>query len=149
VLAAADHAEACRISRSLDGRGLSLQTWHILPKVRQVDALLRQRPELAQRVREVHPELAFLHWNGGEPLRHGKRCREGRDERLALCEREFPGVWAAVRQRFRRTQVADDDILDALALLRSAARLARGEAVVLPEGVVERDRLGLPMTIAY
>jgi predicted RNase H-like nuclease len=58
-------------------------------------------------------------------------------------------VWAAVRQRFRRTQVADDDILDALALLRSAARLARGEAVVLPEGVVERDRLGLPMTIAY
>jgi predicted RNase H-like nuclease len=149
VLAAADHGEACRIGRGLDGRGLSLQTWHILPKVRQVDALLRQRPELAQRVREVHPELAFLIWNGGVPLRHGKRSREGRGERLALCEREFPGVWAAVRQRFRRTQVANDDILDALALLRSAARLASGEAVVLPEGVVERDRWGLPMTIAY
>ncbi len=149
VLAAADHGEACRISRGLDGRGISLQTWHILAKVGQVDALLRGQPSLAPRFQEVHPELAFLDWNGGTPLRHGKRCREGRAERLALCELLFPGVWAAIRQRFRRAEVADDDILDALALLRSAARLKRGEAIVLPEGVPERDRCGLSMTIAY
>jgi predicted RNase H-like nuclease len=45
--------------------------------------------------------------------------------------------------------VADDDILDALALLRSAARLGRGEAVILPQGLQEWDRCGLPMRIAY
>jgi predicted RNase H-like nuclease len=45
--------------------------------------------------------------------------------------------------------VADDDILDALALLRSAGRLWRGEATVLPEGEPEQDGCGLPMAIAY
>ena len=149
VLDAADHQQACRISRSLDGRGLSVQTWNIVPKVRQVDGLLRQQPHLRPRVQEVHPELAFQVWNGGLPLRHGKRCREGRAERLALCEREFPGTWASIRARFRRSDVADDDILDALALLRSAARLWCGEATVLPEGSTPRDACGLPMTIAF
>ena len=126
MLAAADHGEACRIGRRLAGRGLSLQSWHILPKVRQVDGLLRRQPWLLPRFQEVHPELAFLDWNGGCPLPHGKRSREGRAERLALCEELFPGVWASLCPRFRRREVADDDILDALALLRSAARLGRG-----------------------
>jgi predicted RNase H-like nuclease len=149
VLDASDHRQACEMSRALDGRGLSVQTWNIMPKVRQVDTLLRQQPALVPQVQEVHPELAFLAWNSGNPLGHGKRCREGRAERLALCEREFPGAWASVRARFRRSDVADDDILDALALLRSAARLWRGEATVLPQGPTPRDACGLPMTIAF
>lgn len=149
VLDAADHRQACRISRALDGRGLSVQTWNIVPKVRQVDRWLRQQPALLPRVQEVHPELAFQSWNGGQPLGHGKRCREGRAERLALCEQGFPGAWAAIRARFRRADVADDDILDALALLRSAERLWRGEATVLPAGPTPRDACGLPMTIAF
>lgn len=149
VLDAADHRQACRISRALDGRGLSVQTWNIVPKVRQVDRWLRQQPALLPRVQEVHPELAFQSWNGGLPLGHGKRCSEGRAERLALCECEFPGAWAAIRARFRRSDVADDDILDALALLRSAERLRRAEATVLPEGPIPRDACGLPMTIAF
>jgi len=149
MLVAADHGEACRIGRALAGRGLSVQSWNILPKVRAVDGLLRRQPCLVPRFREVHPELAFLDWNGGCPLPHGKRSREGRLERLALCEVLFPGAWASIRRGFRRAEVADDDILDALALLRSAARLGRGEAVVLPRGKPERDRFGLPMQIAY
>ena len=112
-------------------------------------APLRERPALVERFREVHPELAFLVWNGGQPLAHGKRCREGRAERLALCDQGFPGAWEAIRGRFPRAAVADDDILDALALLRSAGRLWRGEATVLPEAEPEVDGCGLPMAIAY
>lgn len=153
VLEAHDHGDACRRARALDGRGVSVQTWNIVPKVRQVDALLRQQPALVSRFREVHPELAFLAWNGGWPLAHGKRSREGRAERLALCEQDFPGAWEAIRGRFPRAAVADDDILDALALLRSAGRLWRGEATVLPElepgDDQELDDWGLPMAIAY
>jgi predicted RNase H-like nuclease len=43
--------------------------------------------------------------------------------------------------------VADDDILDALALLRTAGRLPRGKALLLGEAG-ERDGCGLPMRIA-
>jgi predicted RNase H-like nuclease len=149
VLDAHDHGDACRRARALDGRGVSVQTWNIVPKVRQVDALLREHPALVPRIREVHPELAFLAWNGGRPLAHGKRSREGRQERLALCEEGFPGAWASIRGQFPRAAVADDDILDALALLRSAGRLGRGEATVLPECEPEVDAWGLPMAIAY
>jgi predicted RNase H-like nuclease len=44
--------------------------------------------------------------------------------------------------------VADDDILDGLAALRSARRIHAGEALVLPSGIpVPRDGCGLPMAI--
>ena len=60
----------------------------------------------------------------------------------------FPGAWLELRRRFRRSAVADDDILDGLAALRSARRIHAGEALVLPSGIpVPRDGCGLPMAI--
>ena len=80
VLDAPDYAAANARSRRLTGRGLSRQSWAIVPKIRQVDRLLRSRPEWIGRVREVHPDLSFqafavdalaaaLTGVGGAPLR--------------------------------------------------------------------------------
>ena len=57
------------------GLGISAQTHAILPKIREVDAH-RQDP----RVREAHPELAFLLASGGRAL-PPKRSPEGRAAR--------------------------------------------------------------------
>lgn len=149
TLQARCHAEACSLCRSEQGVGMSLQSFHLLPRIRDLDAELRADRARAARVVEVHPELAFCQWNGGSPLHHGKRTRQGRMERLALVEGLFPGAWQAIRRRFRRREVADDDILDALAALRSARRIHAGEALLLPGGAaVPRDACGLPMRIA-
>jgi len=148
VLAAGDHRSACELCRQEQGVGLSLQSFHLLPKIRDLDQRLQAAPALVPRVMEVHPELSFCLWNGGQALSHPKRSAEGRRQRLELVEQLFPGAWGMVRHRFRRDQVADDDILDALAALRSARRIHTGEALSLPEqDPPPRDGCGLPMVI--
>ena len=48
VLAASSREEACTLSRASapHGKAISKQTFAILPKIREVDELLRRRPEL-------------------------------------------------------------------------------------------------------
>jgi predicted RNase H-like nuclease len=77
VLAARSWEEACMIRLRIDGKRMSKQAWGIVPKVREVDALLRGDAKLAARVFEVHPEVSFAAWAGG-PLRHSKKKSPGK-----------------------------------------------------------------------
>jgi predicted RNase H-like nuclease len=61
VLAARSWEEACTIRLRIEGKKMSEQAWGIVPKVREVDALLHKDAELAARVFEVHPEVS-LEW---------------------------------------------------------------------------------------
>jgi len=149
VLQAVDHQQACSISRQLQGKGISCQSFNILAKIRSVDAQLQAEPALAERIYEVHPELIFQQWNGGRPMAHPKKTAQGRQERMLLVDSEFPDAWSAIRQRYRRNAVADDDILDALAALHTARRLQRGQALQLPtQSPPEIDACSIAMRIA-
>src|SRR5690606_24608734 len=69
--------------------GVSIQAFGIFPKIREVDVLLSERPDLRERVFESHPEVAFMRLNGGIPMRLPKKIRgavnpEGMEERKAL-----------------------------------------------------------------
>ncbi|MEA3199371.1 MAG: hypothetical protein QOE90_799 [Thermoplasmata archaeon] len=115
--------------------GISKQCYHLLPRIREVDAWIT--PARQRRVREAHPELAFARMGGG-PMRHAKRTPEGlreRDRALRLADAPIPERPSGTRR---------DDLLDACALAWSADRLARGEALVLGG---ERDARGLRMEI--
>ena len=149
VLAARPHAEASRLRRAIDGRGVSIQAFGIYPKVAEVDALLRATPALRARVYEVHPEVSFQAWNRGVAIRASKKTREGRAARLALVAAHFgANAFALVRAQWTKQTVADDDILDAFAALWTAERIAVGRARRLPADP-PRDGLGLPMQIVY
>ncbi len=143
MLAAASHAEACAIGRQCDGLGLTIQAWNLLPRIRQLDGLLRSGALAPGLVREAHPELIFRLW-AGRPLAHGKRSAAGRAERRALVERDRPGAVEACARQLPAGGWAMDDLLDALACLHAAGRLVRGEALVLGG---ERDGCGLAMEI--
>ncbi|TAJ90601.1 MAG: DUF429 domain-containing protein [Reyranella sp.] len=142
ALACTTHAEAHALSKTL-GVGLTRQTFHLFPKMREVDALMRGDEAVRSIVHEAHPELAFARMNDGKPVLSKKRRPEGFVERLALLARHgFP--WAP------RTLsgAARDDVLDAMAVCRTALLIAQGAATRLgPE--VERDRHGLPMNIWF
>lgn len=149
ALAAVAHEQASRISERIDGRRVSAQAFHLFAKIREVDALLRSDPGAHPRLREVHPELAFRAWNGGEPMTTYKKKPAGRTERLALIEAWLgSGVLARARGACLKKQVADDDILDAIAALWTAHRIAEGRAETLPERP-PRDSAGLPMRIVF
>ena len=142
VLDCTTYEEANALSRSL-GIGLPKQTFHLLEKMREVDDLLRTRPDLQAIVREAHPELAFAWMNGGRPVLSKKRRREGYAERRRLLEAQgFPCPVDRLKGAAR------DDILDAIAMCWTALRIAEGKACRLGPADA-RDSAGLPMNIWF
>jgi len=138
-----DYPAALATNRTGNGVGLSKQSFHLFPKMREIDAGMT--PQLQARVRESHPELAFAIL-AGAPMAHPKRTAEGRVERLAVLQALGYDRSLLDPHPFARKQVSPDDLLDAAVLALSAARIARGEALRLP-AEPEQDGRGLTMEI--
>lgn len=129
-----------------DGEGLTRQLWNILPKIREVDDWMT--PARNRTFREGHPELAFAGVSG-RPMAHYKKTPEGEAERLAalagFIDRDTVLEWL---DRARGSGAARDDIVDALALCRSAARVLLGRHGQLPADP-PKDARGLPMEMVF
>ncbi len=65
VLALDRYEEANALTRQVNGKGLSRQSFALVPKIREVDEELRARK--ADHVWEAFPELAFVNMNDGKP----------------------------------------------------------------------------------
>ena len=121
----ADGWEAANaISKELSGVGLSKQSYALVPKILEVDALAGSD----DRVIEVHPEVSFRALSGG-PLRGSKKSWSGMTQRrslLATAGIELPDDLGEANG------VPADDVLDAAVAAWSANRYARGEARRLP-----------------
>jgi predicted RNase H-like nuclease len=142
VLDAIDYADALARCRAVDGIGLSVQAYNLLPKMRELAAATA--PELQPALAEVHPETSFAAI-AGAPCAHGKRTADGAAERLALLRPHFPGVDGVLSARPRGAAV--DDVLDAFAAAWTARRIARGTATWLGDPDA-RDPRGMRVTIA-
>jgi predicted RNase H-like nuclease len=142
VLGHTTHAEANAASRKL-GIGINQQTFHLFPKMREVDDLLRGSARLRRIVYEAHPELAFARMNRGKPVLSKKRQPEGYAERRKLLGRH--GFKTKIE---RLPGAARDDILDAIAVCRTATLIAAGTATRLGPAK-DRDSCGLPMNIWF
>ena len=150
ALSAGTYAEACRINQRICGRKISIQTWHITAKIKEVDDFLQATPGARGILRETHPEICFWSLAGGKPLRYAKKSAEGRRERLSLLQAIYPSateLYSDALARFTRRAVDRDDILDALVNAVTATRL-NSSGLTLPE-TPPRDRCGLPMEMVY
>lgn len=149
ALMADSRKEADSITRAVEGKGVSAQAWGIYGKVRSLDELLVSDASARAAIWEVHPEVSFWAWNERTPLGFAKKKPAGRREREALAER---WLGAGILQRARGDQfkkhLADDDILDAIAALWTAQRIADGSFEALPESPPIDDS-GLPMQIVF
>lgn len=149
---AIDYADACMIAAATSDppRKVSRQGFGIFPKIREIDALLRARPDLVPRVYEAHPELAFWTLNGRKALDQPKKVKgtpyaPGMALRRDLLRRSalLPG---ALIEAPPPRGAAQDDLLDALAGLTVALDLARGGGQSFPDPP-GRDAHGLPVAI--
>lgn len=142
ALACTTHSAANAASHKL-GKGLNQQTFHLFPKMREIDDLMRGSRTLRRIVYEAHPELAFTRMNGGKPVLAKKRKPDGFAERHKLLLRHgFKWKVEAL------SGAARDDVLDAMAVCRTAMLIAEGAATRLGPAR-ERDRYGLPMNIWF
>ncbi|MEO3387266.1 DUF429 domain-containing protein [Mesorhizobium sp. CAU 1741] len=147
----AAHRRASDVARrtSEPPRGVSIQAFGIFSKIREIDDLLVRRPGLRRRVVESHPEVAFWRANGSVAMSLPKKIKgrvnqAGMDERRALLVRsglDAPFVTAA-----RPRGAADDDFLDACAVLLVAEAYARGSAICFPDPPLA-DARGIPIAI--
>lgn len=129
--------------------GLSLQAFHLLPRIDDLDRALaahRRSGKGGAQVIEAHPELSFAEAAGGRPMAHAKKSAAGRRARAQLLGRlGFPSPLGLLGPR-RPAGVAADDLLDACAVCWTARRAAEGSAIALPARP-ERDAAGRSMAI--
>lgn len=116
---------------------MSAQSFGILPRVAEVDALMD--PTLQARVVEAHPEWAFA-LLAGRPMRHPKRTPEGARERRRALRDVVPVPASPPRG------AAPDDLLDACVLAWTARRAAEGRSLRVP-ATPPVDSRGLRMEI--
>lgn len=142
VLACSTYPDALEASRRACGVGLPKQSWFLVPKLRELDDVMR-RVRLVDAILEVSPELAFAAL-AGAPLVDPKRSADGLRARRELLAPLFPGLDGLLATRYPGT--APDDLLDACALAWSARRLQLGQGCRVGD---EFDAVGLPMTISW
>jgi predicted RNase H-like nuclease len=144
------YRQACRINKRINGVRLSIQTWNICSKIREIDTWLRNNPTMQSKVRESHPELCFWAMAGEQPMAYSKKSPQGFAERLAVLKKMYPQTGAIVEMalgRYRRKDLARDDILDAIVLAVSARCSAKSIKTVPADPPL--DKKGLPMEIVY
>ena len=124
---AATHAEATAASVRLTGFGVSQQSFALAPKLREVDEWVEQAPFA---VYEVHPEVSFAVLLGA-PASAPKRSWAGMSERRRALERT--GLTLDHIHGEAAFRAAVDDMLDATVAAWSARRIARRQALTIPD----------------
>ena len=154
ALHSSSYEDANQRNRAVAGKGLTKQTYSIMPEIREVDDLLRASEKARRIVREAHPEVCFRGF-AGHAMQFHKKKPEGYWERVRALE-NLPsglgpqGVRWKIEDMFARhggSGVALDDIVDAMAAAGTATA-HRSVLRSLPE-LPERDSQGLPMEMVY
>ncbi|QSG12253.1 putative nuclease, RNAse H fold [Halapricum desulfuricans] len=144
--------ESCR------GDGLSSQAWGLIPRIREVDRLLRDGVDAEATILESHPEVCFRALGGGEslPSKHDADGLEARRTVLEAVDDSIAGVYEDFEESLIESQPQwarrigesnRDDLLDAMGLALAAKRGA-GDFRTLPDDP-PLDAEGLPMQIVY
>ena len=148
VLNMDSYESASQKNQKVTGRQLSRQTWGLVPKIREVDELMRRYGQAKEVVREAHPELLFRGLAGG-PMVHNKKTREGFTERMTILQLFEPDAKSLIATAFLAHggfEATRDDVVDAFVLTICAQQPGRLKTV--PENP-PKDPKGLPMQMVY
>ena len=149
MIEAHKQASIVALATSDPPRKISIQSFNLFPKIREIDTLLRGQPELTSRIFESHPEFAFAVLNGGLPMKLPKKIKgkvnpPGMEERKDLLA--SLGLQSDFLDQKPPRGAATDDFLDACAMLCIAERIKAGKARPHPEPL-QLDSHGIPVAI--
>lgn len=142
-LHAASYPDACAENFVVLKKKLSKQTWAIMPKIKEADAVVSRSD--GKRILEGHPEVSFaIHQSS--PLISSKHRAKGLLARV--------GILAEIGFDFQKltSDLPDnhpakpDDIADAAILAWTAIRVSKGEAIAFPSDP-QTDTNGILMAV--
>ena len=126
-----NYEKASLVSKRLFGKSMSLQSWYLFPKIKDVQTMIHHED---MQIYEIHPELSFRAMNNEQVILESKKTQEGFALRNALLSMHFKNfIFEDIRNQHARKDVMDNDILDALAVLWSAKRIQSNQASFLPQ----------------
>lgn len=136
--------DASDVNEERTGYGLSVQVWNIADDIAALDDFFAAHDlPLDGPVREAHPELAFMAFNG-QPVAYSKKRDRGRALRRAILDDtavDVSSVTDEAAATVRGGGVDEDDVLDAMVL----ALAARTELTTVPtDPAVEQPRIYYP-----
>ncbi|MDP4944257.1 MAG: DUF429 domain-containing protein [Alishewanella sp.] len=143
-----DYPTACDINAAEIGKRFPIQTWHIVPKIRELHQLLQTLPRCNGDYYESHPELVFAGF-AQAPMAELKSTAAGQQARLAVIARQVPHWLPVIEQALSETlkkHAKPDDIIDAFVLLLAASQPKHWQ--YLPS-VADPDSEGLNRQIVY
>ncbi len=145
---AKNYEEAKAKNLAIEGKSISIQSFNICAKIRQVDEFLIQNKHT--KLIESHPELCFKYLNEGEPIWSKKTTPEGIEARLNILNKYEPKTSELFRKILSETQRKEakkDDILDAICLCLVNRRAAENLHFLRDEN--QSDEKGIGIKIAY
>jgi predicted RNase H-like nuclease len=150
ALEAESYQHASQINYLKTGKKLSVQTWNIASRIREVDEFLTITSQARGRIRESHPEVSLWALAGAQPMNFNKKTADGYREREQILKQHYPQsgqMIKSVESMFSRKDLAKDDIIDALAL--AVTGLAPSETIVSLPPNPPRDNKQFSMEIVY
>jgi predicted RNase H-like nuclease len=151
VVGGGNYDAANLLTRQMVGRGLTRQSYALIPRIAEVDAVMINRGHnINPAVREVHPEVCFWALNGGNAMVYSKHELRGILERIQVMAgfgfnaRGLPD--AAYNQIPGR--VAFDDFCDALVAAITAFH-GHDQLHILGQAGQQDPVLHLPMELVY
>lgn len=150
VLEAPSYVEANAITFDYTEEPLAPETWGIVTKIKLVDNILKDNKELRDKVFESHPEYLFQKMNRGiifqkKNLKRGVRHRL----ELTIAEEEIAAdFFRNIKEEYRKNDVAEDKIVDAMALALYAKKSIGKDLKTMPENP-QTDSEGLVKAYYY
>lgn len=147
------YEKAKQINNQITGRKISIQTWNISGKIRELDDFISLHAAYLKILKEAHPEICFKYLNDGTLPKYKKQATQNRgiEERLKILEKFEPRIDKAyidARKQYPKSTVANDDIIDALCLLITAI-LGRKYGFKIISGKNKKDSKGIEMGMYY
>lgn len=145
---AQDFKQANRMNRKIIGKGISIQTWNICRRIKELDVFIRNYPCYKNIFKESHPELCFKSLQGAS-LAYKKKTEQGIKERLGIlkrCQSDIQINYKVFGSQFLKKWVSADDILDSVVLAFNARQIVLGKYTMFPSHIVF-DGNNIPMNV--
>ena len=113
-----NYDEAKEINKKIVGKSVSIQSYNISKKIKEVDLFLETKQEHLE-IYESHPEICFKYLNNEKVIQSKKSTPEGFQERFQILINSYPEleqVYNSIQNSFAKSKVKPDDILDAMVL---------------------------------
>lgn len=151
VLQAPTYAEASILTYETTEEQITSQAWSMIPDIRLINRLLEEHSSFHDKVYESYPELLFQLLNGRNPILQKKETKKGLRHRLGLLKEVnsyADDFFRDIKEEYRRNQVEEVDVLNAMVLAVFALRSANDNIKTIP-AEPELDSAGLPKAVHY